>query len=81
MEAIETLEQANWKANYMIIHCAPTSIARIMNRNYQPDALTDFLELLNKKLDFHHWFLGHYHSNRTLTEKHALLWEQIVQII
>lgn len=80
-EALQTLERIGWKADYVITHCAPTSIARIMNRNYQPDALTDFLELVNKKLDFQHWFLGHYHSNRTLTEKHTLLWEQIVQII
>lgn len=81
MEALETLERARWKADYVITHCAPTSIARTMNRHYQPDALTDFLELVNKKLDFKCWFLGHYHGNRILTAKHILLWEQIIQIL
>ena len=81
LTALETLERAKWKADYVITHCAPTSIARTMNRHYEPDALTDFLELVNKKLDFHYWLCGHYHDNRNLTEKHVLLWEQIVQII
>ncbi len=81
MEALETLERARWKADYVITHCAPTSIARTMNRHYQPDALTDFLELVNRKLDFKCWFLGHYHDNRALTAKHILLWEQIIQIL
>lgn len=81
MEALNTLELAGWKADYVITHCAPTSIARTMNRHYQPDALTDFLELVNRKLDFKCWFLGHYHGNRALTAKHILLWEQIVQIL
>lgn len=52
LEALETLEQANWKVDYVITHCAPTSIAKTMNRHYQPDALTDFLEMVNKRLDF-----------------------------
>lgn len=81
LTALETLERAKWKVDYVITHCAPTSIARIMNRHYKPDTLTDFLELINKKLDFHYWLLGHYHDNRNLTEKHILIWEQIVQII
>jgi len=81
LTALETLERAKWKADYVITHCAPTGIARTMNRHYEPDALTDFLELVNKKLDFHYWICGHYHDNRNLTAKHILLWEQIVQII
>lgn len=79
-EALKTLEQTDWKADYVITHCAPTSIAWTMNRHYQPDVLTDFLELVNKKLDFHCWLCGHYHDNRKLTDRHILLYEQIVQI-
>ena len=50
-------------------------------RSYQLDTLTDFLETVNKKLDFQHWLLGHYHDNRSLTAKHMLLWKQMIQII
>lgn len=79
--ALETLERASWKADYVITHCAPTSITQTINRDYQPDALTDFLEMVNQRLDFHYWIFGHHHDNRKLTEKHILLWKQIVQVI
>lgn len=79
--AMETLERANWKVDYVITHCAPTSIARTMNRHYQPDALTDFLEQVNKRLDFQQWFCGHYHKNKIVTLKHTILYEHILQIV
>jgi len=81
LTAMETLEQADWKVDYVITHCAPTTVAQVINRDYQPDALTDFLEMVNQRLDFRCWLLGHYHNNRRLTDKHMLLWEQIVQIV
>ena len=79
--ALDTLERAGWKADYVITHCAPTSIAQQMNRHYQPDALTDFLELVNNRLEFGCWLFGHYHDNREIDPKHILLWEQIVQLV
>ena len=81
LTAVETLERIQWKVDYVITHCAPSSIARTMNRHYRPDALTDFLEVVNQHLDFRYWLLGHYYENRKLTPKHILLWEEIVQII
>ena len=79
--ALDTLEWAGWNADYVITHCAPTSIARTMNRHYQPDTLTDFLESVNQRLDFQQWFCGHYHINQKITPKHTILYEQIKQII
>ena len=29
----------------------------------------------------HYWLFGHYHDNKTIDEKHILLWEQIVRVI
>ena len=80
-EAVRNLEQGNWKVDYVITHCAPTNVARIINPDYQPDTLTEFLEMVNRRLDFQHWLLGHYHDNRCLTVKHTLLWKQMIQII
>lgn len=81
LTALETLERARWRVDYVITHCAPTSIAYLIDRDYQPDVLTDFLETVNQRLDFHYWLCGHYHDNRKLTEKHILLREQIVRVI
>lgn len=81
LTAMDTLERTNWKVDYVITHCAPTSIAQTIDRDYESDALTDFLEMVNQRLEFHYWLCGHYHDNRKLTEKHILLWKQIVQVI
>lgn len=41
--AIEALDRAGWKADYVINHCAPTSVMQKLNSEYQADPLTDFL--------------------------------------
>ena len=65
---------------YVLTHCAPTSIAQQMNRHYQPDALTEFLETVEQRLEFGCWLFGHYHANRAIDKKHILLYEDIVQL-
>lgn len=81
VEAERNLERCGWTADYIISHCAPTSIARMESRHNESDRLTDFLQKVREKARYHYWFFGHYHDNRITTEKHILLWEQIVQVI
>lgn len=78
--ALESLERAGWRVDYVITHCAPTGVVRQLNRDYQPDTLTDFLEMVERRLEFGHWLFGHYHRNQAVDEKHTLLWEDIVQL-
>ena len=47
----------------------------------QPDALTDFLELVNNRLEFGCWLFGHYHEDRAIDSKHILLWKDITQLL
>lgn len=65
----------------MITYCAPTGIAQQINRHYLPDVLTNFLELVNNRLEFRCWLFDHYRDNRTIDPKHILLWEKIVQLV
>ena len=53
--ATRNLEHCRWKTDYIITHCCPTSIADILgNGEYQPDHLTDFLEVVKNRCDFGH---------------------------
>lgn len=66
----------------MITHCAPNSIVdELGGGGYAHDHLTDFLEDMRKKSKFHYWLFGHYHNNKIIDDRFALLWEQIVQVI
>lgn len=80
-EARKNLAKIAWAVDYVITHCAPTSIALMENRHNEADPLTDFLQEVKEKTRYHYWLFGHYHDNRAIDEKHILLWEQIVQVI
>lgn len=80
-EAVRNLERVGYEADYIITHCAPTSVQQKLNPDFTPDSLTDFLEKVKTKADYHYWLFGHYHDNRAVDEKHILLWEQMVQVI
>ena len=79
-EALQNLERYNWQVDYIITHCAPTSIALAGSRHNEADRLTDFLQEVRERAKYYYWLFGHYHDNKAVDEKHILLWEQIVQI-
>ena len=80
-EARRSLDAVGWQVDYIITHCAPTSIALMGTRHNEADRLTDFLQEVQERAKYHYWLFGHYHDNKAIDEKHILLWEQIVRII
>ena len=80
-EALQNLERYNWQVDYIITHCAPTSIALMGSRHNEADRLTDFLQEVRERAKYYYWLFGHYHDNKAIDEKHILLWEQIVRVI
>jgi len=61
--AFAILEKHNWQADYILSHCAPTSIQFELGSSYQPDELTDFLQMVKHRCNFKKWFFGHYHQD------------------
>ena len=80
-EARQMLERLDWKVDYIITHCAPAAIQQKVNADFKPDKLTDFLEEIRCRSQFHYWLFGHYHDNRIIDEKYVLLYEQMVRIL
>lgn len=80
-EARQTLERLDWKVDYIITHCAPTAIQQKIDADFKPDKLTDFLEGIRSRSQFHYWLFGHYHDNRIIDEKYVLLYEQMVRVL
>ena len=67
--------------DYVLTHCAPTSITLQFSRHNVADRLTDFLQAVKDRAQYHYWLFGHYHLNQAIDQKHIVLWEQIVQIL
>lgn len=80
-EARRNLDAHSWAVDYVLTHCAPTSIALQFSRHNVADHLTDFLQKVKDRAQYHYWMFGHYHLNQAIDQKHIVLWEQIVQIL
>lgn len=80
-QALSTLEQANWKVDFVISHCAPSSVARQLYANVQTDRLTDFFDDISKRLEFQHWMFGHYHEHGKVGRNYTVLYDKVERIL
>ena len=79
---IKNLEKENYKVDYIISHCAPTSIQAILgDGTYKKDYLTDYFQKIYEKTEFKKWFFGHYHDYRQVNSQFVLLYENIIPLI
>lgn len=74
-------EKVNYKVDYIISHCCPTSVQTILNPSYKNDILTDYLQEILEKCEFKKWYFGHYHHNNQVNSHFALLYEDIVPLV
>ena len=78
---INNLDKANYKVDYIITHCCPTSIQALFSKGiYKRDYLTDYLQEISEKCEFKKWYFGHYHDNKQIDSKYVLLYENIVPL-
>lgn len=77
---IENLEKINYKVDYIISHCCPTSIQTLINPTYKRDILTDYLQQISEKCTFKRWYFGHYHDYKQVNSQFTLLYENIVPL-
>lgn len=76
---IENLSSCSWNVDFVITHCAPTSIAALSGFS-DKDRLTQYLEKISERLTFRKWFLGHYHCNKQILSDYIMLYDQVIQV-
>lgn len=81
-EGRETLEKHGWDVDFIVTHCAPSSVQAVISMgDYAPDALTDYFEEIHRKCRFREWFCGHYHNDFNVTIRDTLLYGQVMRIL
>ena len=84
--AEEALSRANWKCDYVITHCAPTSCkddlgAKTNRLQIHPmDEYTNWLDSIRQQTTYTHWFCGHYHLDAKLNNNITVLYNNIVKL-
>ncbi len=80
--AMDILDAHNWTVDYVITHTGPLSlVSKHMFLYDNKDPLNKFMEQLNSKLTYKHWYFGHFHQDIKLDSKHTLLYNEIELII
>ena len=82
----ESLARVGWKVDYVVTHCASSrmqyhalwpSAASVAP---QPNRLTAWLDMLEDKLGFDYWYMGHYHKDTGLDEAHGVIFDMVVPL-
>jgi predicted phosphodiesterase len=76
--AIEALDRCEWGVDYVITHCAPKSVQKMVCSWYESDPLVSFLERVHTDLKFKRWYFGHYHIDRTFGEQFEALYNRVI---
>ncbi len=64
--AIKNLEKYDYKVDFVLTHCAPSSTLKKMFPNFEEDENTKLLEKIKEKAMFSNWYFGHYHFDKIL---------------
>ena len=75
-EAVRNLELHGNEVDYILTHTAPREMIRRMGCNPDPHEmeLAGFLEYVMYQIKHRHWYCGHWHMDRDLTDRFTALW-------
>lgn len=80
-EGLNNLKAVDYKVDYVITHCCASNLQHLIKPNYKNDVLTDYFQQLEERLDYKHWFFGHYHEDATDEEnRHTVVYKRILPI-
>lgn len=85
MEADCNLEAHHNEVDYIITHCCSARQFYRFNAgsyaSFQNDSLTDYMDELEKRVRFKHWYYGHHHEDIEVDEQHTMLYRKVVRIL
>lgn len=81
IRGIQSLQQHNFKVDFVISHCLPSSVCSMLGY-YTTDILTEYFDsLLNVfQLKFKRWYCGHYHQENAIGS-YVIKYENIERIL
>lgn len=69
--AKNNLDKVGWKVDYVLTHCVPSDWLSKLFTFKQTDKVTDLMQDICNKIEYEHWYAGHYHLDMELKEEKA----------
>lgn len=79
-EAIHNLAKYGNRVDYIITHCGPLDLHNKIAPKYPVDDLVMFFAALETKVEYKHWFNGHYHRDVAIDDKHTVVYNKIIPL-
>lgn len=79
--ATTALEAHDWNVDYVVTHCAPRSVQKLLASYYENDPLVSFLERVRCDLNFKRWYFGHYHVDRIVNDQFVALYNKVIPMV
>ncbi|MBQ6980302.1 MAG: metallophosphoesterase [Clostridia bacterium] len=84
-EAQGNLQKVNFKVDYIITHsCDERALyyPPLVGRTFQTDKYPEnaILSEFEKKVEYKHWYFGHYHLDGDLTDRKTVLYNEIIEL-
>ena len=83
-EGLKNLDKINNEVDYIITHCCGTEIQKVLDAGpgclYEPDVLTDYLDQIEERTQYKHWYFGHYHEDVEVDSKHTVLYRAMIAL-
>lgn len=80
-EALENLEKAHWKVDYVLTHTAPMRVIEQLKFENEENLLGIFLDYLDHRLFYKHWYFGHFHQDLPINARQTLIYDDIIRIL
>lgn len=78
----DNLKKHDNKVDFILSHCGVASTVALIGQGlFEQDILTKYLENIRSKINYAHWFMGHYHINKQISNKDIIIYEQIIRIV
>lgn len=82
---LRNLAKHNNKVDYIITHCAPSSIQNssrfvMLHKCAPQNAFTDYLDQIKNTVDYKTWFFGHYHDTDKVGNKEEMVYERMIEL-
>lgn len=79
-EGWNQLERYGYQVDYIITHTPPGETMRLAAPDYEADRLSAYLDQVQKKVYYRHWYFGHLHQDAKMWKNQTCLWHGVEKL-